>query len=151
VGWIYTALRAHRKSLLVEEKLVGYRFDNTGGYRACELFGPTLSRVASEWLQDPDLVRMVLNGSIQRFFPTYLSKAKRGARQSFEQEDAHLILSRVAIQLSADSSARRIRLVLAAGCKSGQSNRPRLRIPIAELVRLCWKREEACDSRCPLE
>jgi abequosyltransferase len=95
VGWIYTALRAHRKSLLVEEKLVGYRFDNTGGYRACELFGPTLSRVASEWLQDPDLVRMVLNGSIQRFFPTYLSKAKRGARQSFEQEDAHLILSRV--------------------------------------------------------
>ncbi len=94
VGWTYTALRAHRKSLLVEEKLVGYRFDNTGGYGACELFGPTLSGLASEWLQEPDLIRMVLNGTIQRFFPTYLSKAKRGERQSFRQEDAHLILSR---------------------------------------------------------
>ena len=93
VGWVYTALRAHRKSLLVKEKLVGYRFDNTGGYSACKLFGPTLSRVASEWLQEPDLIRMVLNGSIQRFFPTYLSKAKRGDCQSYQREDAHLILS----------------------------------------------------------
>jgi len=94
VGWIYTALRNHRKSLLVEEGLVGYRIDNTGGYAACELFGTTLSRLASEWLREPDLIRMVVNGSIQRFFPTYLSQAKRGERQNFQQEDAHLILSR---------------------------------------------------------
>ena len=95
LGWLYTALRGHRKSLFVEEKLFGYRVDNTGGFGICEVFGTRLSSLASEWLEDPDLIRVILNGTIQRFLPGHLSKTKRGSNDGFQREDAHLILSRI--------------------------------------------------------
>jgi abequosyltransferase len=93
LSWLFTALREHRKSLFIEEKLFGYRRDNTGGFGVCEVFGAQLSRLANEWLQKPELIRLILNGTIQRFLPAHLLRAKRGNSERFQQEDAHLILS----------------------------------------------------------
>jgi abequosyltransferase len=93
LGWLFTALRGHRKSLYIDERLFGYRVDNTGGFGVCEVFGRKLSRLAAEWLQKPDLTKLILNGATQRFLPTHLFRARLGNDDRFPREDAHLILS----------------------------------------------------------
>jgi abequosyltransferase len=94
LGWIFTALRGHRKSLLVDEKLLGYRCENTGGFGICRVFGPALSEVARQWLGVPRLCKVISNGALQRHIPPLLLLSKRQAGHPFLREDAHAILSK---------------------------------------------------------
>jgi glycosyltransferase involved in cell wall biosynthesis len=94
LGWIFTALRGHRKSLLLDEKLLGYRCENTGGFGICRVFGPALSEVAAQWLNVPRLSKLISNGALQRHIPPNLFVAKRQTEHPFLQEDAHAILSK---------------------------------------------------------
>jgi glycosyltransferase involved in cell wall biosynthesis len=92
LGWIFTALRGHRKSLLLDEKLFGYRCGNGGGFGICRVFGPALSEVAAQWLNVPRLSKLISNGALQRHIPPQLFGAKRQSNP-FLREDAHAILS----------------------------------------------------------
>jgi abequosyltransferase len=94
LGWTFTALRGHRRSLFIEDEMIYYRLGNTGGYGVCQVFGPTLSRVADEWLRIPPLSRLILNASLQRLLPPCLF-ANRNARSKFLNEDPHAVLSGV--------------------------------------------------------
>jgi abequosyltransferase len=94
LGWIFTALRGHRKSMLLDEKLFGYRCENTGGFGICRVFGPALSEVAEQWLQVPRLSNLISNGALQRHIPPLLLNAKRQTGHPFLREDAHAILSK---------------------------------------------------------
>jgi abequosyltransferase len=94
LGWIFTALRGHRKSLLLDEKLFGYRCENTGGFGICQVFGPALLQVAAQWLNVPRLSKLISNGALQRHIPPQLFEAKRESGRSFLREDAHAILSK---------------------------------------------------------
>ncbi len=94
LGWIFTALRGHRKSLLVDEKLFGYRCANGGGFGFCRVFGPALSEVAAQWLNVPRLSKLISNGALQRHIPPQLFVAKRQTNDPFLREDAHAILSK---------------------------------------------------------
>lgn len=94
LGWIFTALRGHRKSLLLDEKLFGYRRDNGGGFGICRVFGPALSEVAAQWLNVPRLSKLISNGALQRHIPPHLLIAKQQTGQPFVREDAHAILSK---------------------------------------------------------
>jgi len=93
LGWTFTALRGHRKSLFIQEKLVAYRVGNTGGYGVCRVFGTTLVQVTQDWLGIPRLNRLILNATVQRFFPGILLAMNRGTHGSFYQEDPHRLLS----------------------------------------------------------
>ena len=95
LGWTYTALRSHRKSLFLEQELIYYRLGNTGGYGVCRIFGPTLLRVANEWLCDPRLARLVSNASLQRLLPATLLAANRNAHGNYLKEDPQAVLSEV--------------------------------------------------------
>ncbi len=95
LSWTFTALRAHRKSLFVREKLLCYRHGNTGGYSVARVFGPTLARITEEWLAIPRLNRIVINASLQRLLPTFLLPSSRKAYGKFLDEDSHALLSRV--------------------------------------------------------
>jgi abequosyltransferase len=94
LGWTFTALRGHRRSLFIEDKLVHYRLGNTGGYGVCQVFGPTLSQIADDWLQIPRLNRLILNASLQRLLPMCLF-ANRSAHSKYLNEDPHAVLSGV--------------------------------------------------------
>jgi abequosyltransferase len=94
LGWIFTALRGHHKSLLVDEKLFGYRCENTGGFGICRVFGPALSEVAAQWLNIPRLSKLISNGALQRHIPPHLLVAKQQTDHPFLREDAHAILSK---------------------------------------------------------
>jgi abequosyltransferase len=94
LGWIFTALRGHRRSLLLDEKLIGYRCENTGGFGVCRVFGPALSEVAGQWLNVPKLSKLISNGALQRHIPPHLFGVKRQTGHPFLREDAHAILSK---------------------------------------------------------
>jgi glycosyltransferase involved in cell wall biosynthesis len=94
LGWIFTALRGHRRSLILDEGLLGYRCENTGGFGVCQVFGPNMKAVADEWLQVPRLSRIISNGALQRHIPPHLLATKQQAGHPFLREDAHAILSK---------------------------------------------------------
>jgi abequosyltransferase len=95
LGWTFTALRGHRKSLFIEDDLIYYRLGNTGGYGVCQVFGPTLSQIADQWLQIPRLNRLILNASLQRLLPPCLLSGNRNAQSKYLNEDPHAVLSGV--------------------------------------------------------
>jgi abequosyltransferase len=85
LGWTYAALNGFVCGLHIQEKLLGARMDNTGGYRLMEVFGSTLIRVTREWLHADDLRKVIINGTVQRFWPGILL-AYRRSNHNFEQE-----------------------------------------------------------------
>jgi abequosyltransferase len=93
LGWTYTALRAHRKSLFIGDELVCYRLGNTGGYGVCRVFGPTLAGITEQWLATPRLNEIVLNASLQRLLPPFLLVANKKVRGNYLEEDPHALLS----------------------------------------------------------
>lgn len=77
LGWTYTALNGFVRGLDIKEKLVGVRLNNTGGYKLFQVFGPTLATITKNWLDSAVLSQIVLNGTIQRFWPPWLLKHKQ--------------------------------------------------------------------------
>ena len=90
LGWTYTALNRLRRGLYIREKLIAARQNNSGGYNYSKVFGPTLAAVTNNWLC-PNLARIVMNGTVQRFWPSVLLGYKKHARDTAEarspQED----------------------------------------------------------------
>lgn len=87
LGWTYAALNGFVCGLHIQEKLIGARVNNTGGYKLMEVFGSTLLRVTEHWLHAEDLRKVIINGTVQRFWPGILL-AYRRSNQNFEQEAA---------------------------------------------------------------
>src|SRR6185503_10736748 len=78
LGWTYAALNQYRRGLVVKDKLVGARVDNTGGYKLLEVFGPSLLTVTAR-VKDPRLRAIIMNGAIQRFWPGMLMNYRLNA------------------------------------------------------------------------
>ncbi len=91
LGWMYTLLRHFRQGAYVATPLVAAGADDRGGYRLFEVFGTNLKRITEEWLVRPELVRVVLNGTIQRFFPAFVLRS-RLRKSEFLKEDPHALL-----------------------------------------------------------
>lgn len=80
LGWTYTALNHFTRGLYIREKLIAVRANNTGGYKLFQVFGTKLSTITREWLHSATLAQIVLNGTIQRFWPLMLHEYKKNAR-----------------------------------------------------------------------
>jgi abequosyltransferase len=79
LGWTYVALNRFTRGLFVREKLVAVRLNNTGGYRLFQVFGTTLTTITRNWLESPILGQIVMNGTVQRFWPSMLFEYKKSA------------------------------------------------------------------------
>jgi abequosyltransferase len=91
LGWVYTALNRHRRSLFIHERLVAGTIDNSGGYGIVTVFGLNLTRITNEWLESDRVKRPITNATLQRFFPYSLLATKR-ADGTFAQEDPDHLL-----------------------------------------------------------
>jgi glycosyltransferase involved in cell wall biosynthesis len=92
LSWTYTVLRHLQKGAVVHERLVaGGGDENRDAYSLVAIFGTNLKRITEEWLVDPQLVRIILNGTLQVFFPPYLSLAS-GNQRAFTAEDPDKVL-----------------------------------------------------------
>jgi abequosyltransferase len=85
LSWTYTAIRYFRKGAFLREPIIVAGGDNRGGFSLFNVFGANLKRVTEEWLVEPELVRVVLNGTLQVFFPPWALQANLG-RSRFEAE-----------------------------------------------------------------
>jgi abequosyltransferase len=81
LGWTYTAVRYFRTGAYIPEPLLaaGVNAEGVyieGGYDLFNVFGTNLKEVTESWLVEPALVRIVLNGTLQRFLPVFLLRSK---------------------------------------------------------------------------
>src|SRR6202035_2587928 len=81
LGWTYTALNRFAHGLYIREKLVAMRENNTGGYKLFQVFGPTLATITKDWLESANLGRIVMNGTLQRFWPSMLLQYKKRSEE----------------------------------------------------------------------
>jgi len=72
LGWTYTALSRYSLGLFVCEKLIASRLYNSGGFKISQVFGPNLTSITKSWLQPETLGQIVINGTIQRYWPSML-------------------------------------------------------------------------------
>jgi abequosyltransferase len=85
LGWAYTALSRFTRGLYVREKLVAVRLNNTGGYKLFQVFGAILVKITRDWLPSSEVQGIILNGTLQRFWPLMLLEYKKNA-ELFTQE-----------------------------------------------------------------
>ena len=83
LGWMYAALNRFQCGLYIHEKLVGGRSNNTGGYKLFQVFGPALKAITLHRLKDKALQRVIINGTLMRFWPVMLLGYKLSS-QRFE-------------------------------------------------------------------
>lgn len=85
LGWAYTALNRFSRGLYVREKLIAVRLYNTGGYNLFQVFGSTLATITKDWLQSETLRQIVINGTVQRFWPGMLFEYRKCANSFTDQ------------------------------------------------------------------
>jgi glycosyltransferase involved in cell wall biosynthesis len=93
LGWTYTALNRFARGLYIREKLVAMRQNNTGGYKVFQVFGPTLATITGNWLRSANLGRIVMNGTIQRFWPQMLLEYKKHASAFADETPPQTVLT----------------------------------------------------------
>jgi abequosyltransferase len=76
LGWTYTALSRFSRGLYIYQQLIAVRLNNTGGYNLSQVFGPNLVTITKKWLKSGSLAQLVINGTIQRYWPGMLFEYK---------------------------------------------------------------------------
>jgi len=95
LGWAYAALNGFVRGLYIREKLIAVRANNTGGYKLFHVFGPGLANITKNWLKSDSLVRIVMNGTAQRFWPGMLLKYKKCAKDFSDEAPPQSVLTPV--------------------------------------------------------
>jgi abequosyltransferase len=95
LGWAYAALNGFARGLYIREKLVAVRANNTGGYKLFHVFGPGLAAITKKWLKSARLGQIVMNGTVQRFWPVMLLRYKRIAKDFAQEAKPETVLTPV--------------------------------------------------------
>jgi abequosyltransferase len=95
LGWTYTALNGFTRGLYIREKLIGARVNNTGGYKLFQVFGATLATITHAWLRSRSLSRIIMNGTLQRFWPLWLLAYKKCGRDFTDDAKPQTVLTPV--------------------------------------------------------
>ncbi len=93
LGWTYTALNRFACGLYIREKLIAVRENTTGGYKLFQVFGPALATITKSWLESANLGRIVINGTLQRFWPLMLLQYKHNAIAFTDEDDPRSVLA----------------------------------------------------------
>jgi hypothetical protein len=71
------------------------RINNTGGYKLLQVFGPNLKDITENWLQNRAIKRLIINGTLQRFWPGILLKFKSLSSKFEKEADPEEVLTPV--------------------------------------------------------
>lgn len=93
LSWTYAALNRFSRGLYVREKLIAVRLNNTGGYNLFQVFGSTLAKITKSWLQSATLGQIVINGTVQRFWPVMLLSYKNNAKVFLDRAKPQAVLT----------------------------------------------------------
>jgi abequosyltransferase len=93
LGWMYTALAHLRKAAYVYDPVIAAGADDRGGYALYTVFGTNLKHITETWLAKPALVRTVLNGTLQTFFPAFVLRSRRKESVFLDEKPDALLAS----------------------------------------------------------
>lgn len=93
LAWTYTALNRFTRGLYIREKLIAVRANNTGGYKLFQVFGAKLASITKDWVHSADLAAIILNGTVQRFWPLMLKEYKKNAKLFAAEENPQQVLN----------------------------------------------------------
>lgn len=93
LGWAYTALNEFTRGLYIREKLIAVRENISGGYKLFQVFGPTLATITKAWLNSEILGRIVMNGTVQRFWPSMLLEYKKSTTAFADEAEPQIVLT----------------------------------------------------------
>jgi glycosyltransferase involved in cell wall biosynthesis len=91
LGPYYTVLNHHRRSLLIRDPLIAATGNTRVGYALYRSFGPALTQITCEWVENKSIQRVIINATIQTFFPHFLLLSRLSETSSVP-EDPHQIL-----------------------------------------------------------
>lgn len=94
LSWTLAALLNAPRNAFLDDFAVAAMADNTGGYRLCQVFGPSMNGVFDAFVAkgaDPKLFRIVNRVAVSSFFPHYLLPLREG-RTAFGDEDYYKTL-----------------------------------------------------------
>ncbi len=94
LGWTYTALEHHRRSIAIETPVIATLTNNTGGYSLFRVFGANLGRITGEWLTSEQVKGRIIRGTLLSFFPYYLLTRETDSA-GFIRDDPHKVLGPV--------------------------------------------------------
>src|SRR5271165_85066 len=95
LGWTYTALNGFVRGLYIREKLIAVRENNTGGYKLFQVFGPTLATITKNWVRSASVRGIVMNGTVQRFWPLMLLRYKKCAKDFAQEAEPQAVITPV--------------------------------------------------------
>jgi abequosyltransferase len=95
LGWTYTALNGFTRGLYIRDKLIAARANNTGGYKLFQVFGSTLAMITNAWVRSQSLGRIIMNGTLQRFWPLWLLAYKKCGRDFADDAKPQTVLTPV--------------------------------------------------------
>jgi abequosyltransferase len=93
LGWTFAALNRFSRGLYIREKLIAFRLNNTGGYKLFQVFGSTIATITNDWLQSRRVGQIVMNGTIQRFWPSMLFEYKKSTGSFTDQTKPQTVLT----------------------------------------------------------
>ena len=83
LSWTLPLLEQHRRSLVLWDRPVGGRQGNANGYSLSHVFGQQLVAVLKRTLpRRPDLIRTLLNSTLERWFPSVLFSLRASSSTS---------------------------------------------------------------------
>lgn len=91
LGWTYTALDHHRRSLAIETPMIAAVTNNSGGYPLFKVFGANLGRITSEWLTSGKVKGRIIRGTLESFFPIYLRGYRRDAARGPKEDPLQVL------------------------------------------------------------
>jgi glycosyltransferase involved in cell wall biosynthesis len=91
LGPYYTALNHLRRGLLIRDPLIAATGNSHVGYALYRTFGPTLTRITYEWVKIKSVQRLILNGTIQTFFPHFLLLTRQSETSSVSEDPHHVL------------------------------------------------------------
>jgi len=94
LGWTYTALSRFSRGLYICEKLVAGRINNSGGLSVSEVLGHNLVAITKNWVESKMLGQIVINGTVQRYWPSMLFECRNYSADYFtDQKDPQKVLT----------------------------------------------------------
>jgi glycosyltransferase involved in cell wall biosynthesis len=96
LAWTLPLLRNHRRSLVLWDRPVAGKLENSGVYSVGDIFGNSLVSVAADCLPDrPDLVRILASNSLRRWFPSVIYDHRLKPDTSYDVQKDYAALHRL--------------------------------------------------------
>jgi glycosyltransferase involved in cell wall biosynthesis len=90
-GWVFSAIFNGKINIYVEEQLIAYKIENTGGYKLCKVFGENYHRIFNYFIRrgiDERYFQVMRKRILTSYFPYYIYKLRAlNFGKTFYQED----------------------------------------------------------------